>query len=46
MYEYGKGVAQNDDEALKWYRKATEQTDRDAELRLVALEKHNVNTKQ
>ena len=25
MYEYGKGVAQNYEEALKWYKKAADQ---------------------
>ena len=25
MYEYGRGVAKNDVEAVKWYRKAAEQ---------------------
>ena len=34
MYEYGKGVPENDAEAVKWYRKAAEQVDADAQYNL------------
>ncbi len=34
MYEYGRGVAKNDVEAVKWYRKAAEQGDADAQIYL------------
>jgi uncharacterized protein len=34
MYEFGKSVPQNYTEALKWYRKAADQGDVDAQLSL------------
>jgi TPR repeat protein len=37
MYEYGKGVAKDEREAVVWYRKAAEQGDARAKERLVKL---------
>ena len=37
MYEYGRGVAQDDVEAVKWYRKAAMQGVDDAQYRLAVL---------
>ena len=34
MYEQGKGVAQDDKQAVAWYRKAAEQGDADAQYLL------------
>ena len=34
MYAYGKGVAQDDTEAVKWYRKAAEQGNANAQFNL------------
>jgi TPR repeat protein len=34
MYSNGKGVTQNFDEAIKWYRKAADQGDAYAQLKL------------
>ena len=34
MYSFGKGVLQNDAEAIKWYRKAAEQGYADAQYNL------------
>ena len=34
MYENGKGVPQDDAEAVKWYRMAAEQGDADAQFNL------------
>lgn len=37
MYEYGKGVAKDKTEAAKWYRKAAEQGDENAQKALRRL---------
>jgi TPR repeat protein len=34
MYETGHGVAQSDAEAMKWYKKAARQGDKDAQYAL------------
>ena len=38
MYEFGEGVPKNNAEAIKWFRKAAEQGDRDAKKRLENLQ--------
>jgi TPR repeat protein len=37
MYENGQGVPQDDDEALKWYQKAANQGDSNAQRALARL---------
>ena len=37
-YEKGQGVPKDMDEAIRWYRKAAEQGNKDAEKRLEVLE--------
>ena len=37
MYQYGRGVAQNDVEAVNWYRKAADQGNYNADFRLKEL---------
>jgi hypothetical protein len=39
MYANGEGVAKNDEQAVKWYRKAAEQGDEDAKKLLEKLER-------
>ena len=34
MYDHGRGVEQNDAEAVKWYRKAAKQGNADAQFNL------------
>jgi len=38
MYEYGRGVTQSYEEAVKWYRKAAEQGNFLAQYKLESLE--------
>ena len=37
MYDYGLGILEDDDEALKWYRKAADQGHADAQLSLAGV---------
>ncbi len=37
FYQYGKGIAQNDAEAIKWYKKSAENGNTDAILMMAAL---------
>ena len=37
MYDQGRGVAQDDGEAVRWLRKAAEQGDADAQFNLGSL---------
>lgn len=37
MYRFGEGVEQNYEEAVKWYRRAAEQGDAEAEHSLALL---------
>jgi uncharacterized protein len=38
MYQYGEGVPKDDAEAVKWYRKAADQGNSDAQAKLEALQ--------
>lgn len=46
MYDYGEGVAEDDAEAARWYRKAAEQGDADATKRLEELANAGSSTNQ
>src|ERR1700730_7963340 len=46
MYDMGQGVPQNYAEALKWYRKAAEQSHADAEYNLTVIYRHGKGIQQ